>query len=245
VKVNNSAVQFAALAPWRLCVKFRLAVFAFAIIGIAGGNAPAADNELSPLEKEDGWQLLFNGHNLEGWKNNNDKPVAAKIEEGAINPHGSGGYLLVYEKPYGDFILKCDAKMDQPFCNSGIFFRIGDLESPVQSSYEVQVLSDTKPSVNSFGAIYDLVAPSKNAARGAGQWDAFEIRCQGPKITVSINGEEVATIDCDKWDQPGKRPDGSSHKFTKAIKDFPRKGHIGLQDHGYNAWFKNIKLKAL
>ena len=79
---------------------------------------------------------------LNGWKNNNDKPVRAKIEDGAINPYGSGGYLLVYEKPFGDFVLKCDVKMSQPDCNSGVFVRTGDLNDPVYSGLEVQVSSE-------------------------------------------------------------------------------------------------------
>jgi hypothetical protein len=132
-----------------------------------------------------------------------------------------------------------------PDCNSGIFVRTGDLEDPVYSGIEVQILSDTKPSMHGFGAIYDLVAPSKDATRGADQWNTVEIRCQGPVIEVNVNGEKVASIDCDQWDQPGRRPDGSRHKFGKAIKEFPREGYIGLQDHGHDVWFKNIKLRKL
>lgn len=189
--------------------------------------------------------LLFDGNDLAGWKNNDGSPVRATIEDYSINVHGTGGYLLVYEKPFGDFVFKCDVKMDQPRCNSGIFLRVGDLMAPVQSAIEVQVASDLEPGVHSFGALYDLVAPSKNASRGRGQWDTFEIRCQGPRIDVTVNGEKVASIDCDEWTQPSRRPDGSRHKFKKAIRDFPRKGHLGLQDHGHDAWYKNIKLKPL
>jgi hypothetical protein len=208
-------------------------------------EARAADNELTAEEKADGWQLLFNGRDLDGWKNNNDKPVRAKVEDGAINVHGTGGYLLVYEKPYGDFIFKTDVKMDQPFCNSGIFVRVGNLKRPVQNSIEVQVFSEPEADLHGFGAIYDLVAPAKNASRGVGQWDTVEVRCEGPQIAVTVNGEEVASIDCDEWTKSGQRPDGSKTKFRKAIKDFARKGHLGLQDHGYNVWYKNIKLKEL
>jgi hypothetical protein len=205
----------------------------------------AEDNMLTDAEKGDGWVLLFNGTSLKGWKNNNDAPVKAKIDDGAINPYGSGGYLLVYEKTYGDFIFKCDVKMSQPDCNSGIFLRTGDLGDPVYSGIEVQVLADTKPGRNSFGSIYDLVAPTKDATNGPGKWDNIEIRCDGPNVTVNVNGEQVTSINCDEWDQPGKRPDGSTHKFGKAIKDFPREGYIGLQDHGYDVWYKNIKVKPL
>jgi hypothetical protein len=215
------------------------------LITLAGQPVHAADNELSDAEKAKGWTLLFNGRDLNGWKNNDGKPVAAKIEEGAISVHGTGGYLLVFDKPFGDFVLKCDVKMAQPECNSGIFVRTGDLLDPVQTGIEVQVNSDTNPSMQSFGAIYDLVAPTKDAARGPGKWDTVRIRCKGPVMTVSVNGEKVATINCDEWTEPGTRPDGSSHKFSKSLKDFPRKGYVGLQDHGHDVWYKNIKLKKL
>ena len=71
------------------------------------------------------------------------------------------------------------------------------------------------------------------------------ITCRGPHITVETNGEEVAKIDCDQWTEPGKRLDGSKHKFRAAIKDFPRKGYLGFQDHGAKVWYKNVKVLEL
>jgi hypothetical protein len=229
------------LSPWRLCAKLALVT----VILTIATHILAADNELTSQEKADGWQLLFNGKDTAGWKNNNKKPVAARIEGGALNPHGSGGYVIVYKKPFGDFVLKCDVKMDQPYCNSGIFVRIGDLKDPVQTGLEAQIITEKKPDLHGFGAIYDLVAPSKNASHGPDKWDAIEVRCKGPKITVTVNGEKVSSIDCDEWRDPGKRLDGTSTKFKMAVKDFSRTGYIGLQDHGNNVWFKNVKLLKL
>ncbi len=214
-------------------------------IAFIGPTAHAADNELSETEKARGWTVLFNGHDLTGWKNNNDRPVAAKIEDGAINPHSSGGYLLVYDKPFGDFVLKCDVKMNGPECNSGIFLRCGNLTDPVNTSLEVQIYGGKSATMHDFGAIYDLVAPSKNATLAIGQWNTVEIRCEGPRIEVSVNGEKVTTMNADEWTVPGQRLDGTPHKFDKAIKDFPRSGYIGLQDHGHDVWYKNIKLRTL
>jgi hypothetical protein len=221
-----------------------LVLIAF-IVMVSRGSANAADNELTPAEKAEGWVLLFDGQGTTRWRNNTDKPVTAKVEDGAINPHGCGGYIMVYDKEFGDFELKCDVKMDQPYCNSGIFVRTGTLSDPVQTGIEIQVFADTKPSLQSFGAIYDLVAASKDATHGPNNWDTMVVRCDGPQTTVTVNGEKVATMNCDEWTAPKKRPDGTAHKFDKALKDFPRKGYIGLQDHGYNVWYKNIKLKEL
>jgi hypothetical protein len=243
--IKQASDAGSAFAPWRLCVRYSLAIAIGITIFLVNADVRAADNQLTEEEKADGWQLLFNGRDLKGWKNNDDKPVKAKLEDGTINPHGSGGYLLVYDKPYGDFVFKCDVKMSRPDCNSGIFVRTGDLSDPVYSGIEAQISSDTKPGRNGFASIYDLVAPSKDATNGPGKWDTVEVRCQGPMITVTVNGEKVTEINCDEWDQPSRRPDGSQHKFDKAIKDFPREGYIGLQDHGHDVWYKNIKLKQL
>jgi hypothetical protein len=230
----------------RKCKSLKVALAAFAIvIATSDSHAHAADNELSPAEKAEGWVLLFDGVGLQRWKNNNGKPLLAKIEEGAINPHGCGGYIMVYDKEYENFVLKYDVKMDEPFCNSGMFLRCGDLEDPVQSSLEVQVSHERAPSLHGFAAIYDLVAPTKDATKGPGNWDSLEIRCEGPNVTVMVNGEEVNSINCDEWKEAGVGPDGRKNKYQKAIKDFPRNGYLGVQDHGYNAWFKNIKVKEL
>ncbi len=204
----------------------------------------AADNELTEREKSAGWQLLFNGKDHTGWICNNGKKVAAPIEDGALVPYKSGGYLIVADKPFSDFIFKCDVKMGAQ-CNSGVFFRIGDLKNPVQSGFEIQVLQGKGTGYHDFGAIYDLVKPAKNNLKGRDQWDALQITCKGPNISVDVNGETVASMNCDKWNEPGKRLDGSKNKFKLAAKDFPRKGHIGLQDHGHKVWFKNVKILDL
>lgn len=227
-------------APWRLCVSF------FMVVAMTAGDVIAADNELTAEEQADGWVLLFNGRDLGEWKNNDGKPVAAKIEDGAINVRNTGGYLLVYDQQFGDFVFKCDVKLGPAECNSGVFLRIGDLADPVNTGLEVQVYDGPLTGRQDFGAIYDLVAPAKDVATPTGEWIPMEIRCEGPNVSVKVNGAEVATMNCDDYDKPGLRTDGTAHKFTgKAIKDFPRSGYIGLQDHGNEVWFKNVKLKEL
>ncbi len=238
---SNTCLSLAIFAPLRLCAQTCLLVACVLV-----GNARAADNQLTADEQADGWVLLFNGRDLGGWKNNDGKPLAAKIEEGAVNVHNTGGYLLVYDEPFGDFVFKCDVKMGPPECNSGIFLRTGDLADPVNTALEVQVYDGPLSGYQDFAAIYDLVAASRDATNGPGEWNSLEIRCQGPLVSVKVNGEEVATMNCDDYDQPGLRTDGTPHKFTgRAIKDFPRSGYIGLQDHGHDVWYKNIKLKKL
>ena len=59
------------------------------------------------------------------------------------------------------------------------------------------------------------------------------------------NGKAGFLEDADQWTEAGKSLDGTKNKFTKALKDFPREGLLGFQDHGQPCWFKNIKLKKL
>ena len=77
----------------------------------------------------------------------------------------------------------------------------------------------------------------------AGEWNHIEVRCAGRQIDVTLNGDEVNHIDLAAFTEPQKRPDGTSHKFDIAYNMHPRTGYIGLQDHGSDCWFKNIKLR--
>ena len=95
------------------------------------------------------------------------------------------------------------------------------------------------------GAIYDLVKPTKNAMKPVGDWNHMVITCDGPKISVELNGEVVTKMNLDEWTEPNRRPDGSAHNFDVAYKIHPRFGYIGLQDHGSACWYKNIKFKPL
>jgi len=200
------------------------------------------DNELSEQEKKDGWTLLFDGKTSEGWT----ALKAANIEDGCINPFKSGNYVTFAKDKYADFVLACDFKLTKD-CNSGIFIRTGNAKDPVQTGIEIQVYDSKaeKPSKHYCGAIYDLVAPSKNALKPLGEWNHIEITCDKNKISVALNGEAVASIDVDKWTEAGKNPDGTENKYKKALKDFPREGLLGFQDHGKPCWFKNVKLKKL
>ena len=228
----------------------RLLIISFAMLFVSSPFAFAGDNELTKEEKNNGWKLLFNGTDLTGWKCNNDKPIATKIENGSIVPYKSGGYLVIHEKQYENFILKCDVRWEDPRCNSGIFFRVEDPKNPVHTGFEIQVMSGDKVGKHQLGAIYDLTASTKNKGNDLGEWNSIEIRCFGPYINVKVNGEEVAAMNCEEFDDPGRCPDGQKHKFKlkgkpRAVKDFSRTGYLGFQDHGHKVWYKNVKLLEL
>jgi hypothetical protein len=146
--------------------------------------------------------------------------------------------------------MKCDVRWEDPRCNSGIFFRVEEPKDPVNTGFEIQVMAGEKTGKHEFGAIYDLVSTSKSATKGTGEWNSVEIRCEGPLISVKVNGEEVCKMNADEFDQPGVSPDGQKHKYKlagnpRAVKDFARKGYLGFQDHGHKVWSKNVKVLDL
>lgn len=209
-------------------------------------SANAEDNQLTVQEHQSGWALLFNGKTLDGWMTSNGKTSKRAIEDGAINPHRCGHYMMVHEKKWSDFILKLDFKISRG-CNSGIFFRTYSLQ-PLPgkdvgfNGLEIAIDDTTTSGYHDTGALYDLAKPKRNAMRPAGQWNQLELTSHQSLITVKINGETVNRIDLNLFETKNQRPDGTSHKFDIAYRDHPRTGYIGLQDHGGDCWFKNIKL---
>jgi len=207
------------------------------------------DNELSATEKKDGWILLFDGKSLEGWQTSSGHSSKAPLEDGCLNPHGSGGYMLIHKKIWADFVLSLDFKISKG-CNSGVFIRTFPLtprpgKDVGFNGIEVAIDDTTTALFHDTGAFYDLVKPSKNAMKLVGQWNHMVITCDGPRLAVELNGERINQMNLDQWTTPNRRPDGSEHKFDVAYKNHPRSGYIGLQDHGSPCWYKNIKIKAI
>ncbi len=156
-------------------------------------------------------------------------------------------YLWAKET-YGDFVLQLEFKTTEG-ANSGIFLRTADLTDPVFTGIEVQV-SNSYGAKNlsrgsTAGAIYDCLAPTKNTVKKPGEWNHCRITCRGSKIQVELNGQQIIDMDLDRWTEPQKNPDGTPNKFPRALKDFARSGHIGLQDHGRPVWYRNIKVRRL
>jgi Domain of Unknown Function (DUF1080) len=211
--------------------------------------ATAADNELTPAQSKEGWFLLFDGKTLNNWMTSDWQLSKKPVEDGSINPHNAGAYMMVHEQQWENFIVALDFKIS-PHCNSGIFVRTSPLRAYPgwdvgYNGIEVQLLDSSEAGYYDTGAIYDLSKPTKNAMRPVGQWNHIEITCNRSIIDVVLNDEHVNHVDLDQFTKPYTRPDGTKHKFGFAYKYHPRVGYFGLQDHGADCWFKNIRLKPL
>ncbi len=228
------------------------------IVAVALVSAPAAaaaaDAAGSGKEEsaEPGFVALFNGKDLSGWIAGPEKSWV--VEDGVIalrrefdGKEHNADYLWTKE-PYGDFVLELELKIPER-ANSGVFLRTSDLKDPVYTGIEIQVSNSygrkDLSRGGTAGAIYDCLAPTANAVLKPGEWNRLRVTCKDNKIAVVLNGQAIVDMDLDRWTEPNKNPDGSRNKFSRALKDFARIGHIGLQDHGRPVWYRNIRVKRL
>lgn len=219
---------------------------------LAASAASQTEFDKQKVLKE-GFVPLFSGKDLNAWKTS---PTAAwVVEDGvlALKDRTDGSlnnadYLWTKET-YGDFILELEFKVCEGYANSGVFLRTSDLKDPVYTGIEVQVSNSYgREKLNrggTAGAIYDCLAPTKNTVKRAGEWNHYRITCQDNQITVVLNGRQILDMDLNRWTEPRKNPDGTPNKFRRALKDFAREGHLGLQDHGRPVWYRNIWIKRL
>ena len=219
------------------------------LIFAMGSTARAADNELTLAEEAEGWMLLFDGKTTDGWLDSKEQPVAAThVKDGTLNPHPCN-YMLIHKEVYDNFKLSLDFKIS-PKCNSGVFIRTFPLKPREGkdvgfNGIEVAIDDTMTAGFHDTGALYDLVQPSKNAMKPQGEWNHMQITCDNSMISIEVNDIEVTSTDLDQWTTINKRPDGTDHKFDVAYKDHPRNGYVGLQDHGSDVWYKNVKLLRL
>ena len=189
------------------------------------------------------WQFLFNGTDLSHWQSKDGGRPSPNwiVDEGVLGRRAKAGMIWSKQR-FGDFVLDLEFKTKG---NSGVFFRADDIKNPVQTGIEMQVYPPVaRPNTHSCGAIYDALAPTREVTK-ANAWNHVNITAQDNRIVVVMNGQQIIDMDLNEWDTARKNPNKSKNKFRKALKDFNREGHIGLQDHGAQVWYRNIRVKPL
>ena len=185
---------------------------------------------LTPEEKAEGFELLFNGKDLDDWKVVGSAD-AWSVEKGNIYCNGEGHGWIRPDATFGDFVLRLQYRISESG-NSGIFLRTSEEGRPAYQGMEIQILDDWRSpaTVKSTGAIYDVVAPKENPAKRAWSWHDVEASCIGPKVKVTLNGKPI--IDCDMDAVP-------------ELKDRLRAGFIGLQNHHSVVEFRSVRVKTI
>jgi len=217
--------------------------------------SPDSLNKLTPAEQQEGWQLLFDGKDFNGWHNFRKKDIRPgwQVKDGdlvCVDPHNAGD--LCTAKKYGAFVLELEFKM-APGANSGIMYHVTEHgRAAWMTGPEVQ-LEDNKLAGDPqrCGWLYGLYKPATDPNTGkpidstkpAGEWNKIRIVISPEKCEHYVNGvkyvEYVLGSD-DFKDRVAKSKFAEMPNFAKADSGF-----IVLQgDHGQVS-FRNIKLKPL
>lgn len=207
---------------------------------------------LTPAERAAGWRMLFDGETLDGWRGYRaDAPPAQgwEVEDGTLRviAQGGGGDIITADQ-FGDFELSLEFKVSH-HANSGIMYRVTEEHgAPWMTGPEYQVLDDDRPEANdrlhSVGAVYDLYLPSADKqVRPAGEWNEARIRIREGVVQHFLNGIKIAEYDINSEDW-ASRIAKSKFRVYEGFGVRPR-GHIALQDHGDDVWYRDIKIREL
>ena len=216
-----------------------------------------AQNLLTSTEKRDGWNSLFDGKTLTGWRNFKSDKIgeAWTVLDGTIHLNKTEGKEknggdIVTEKEYENFELSLEWKISS--CgNSGIIFNVveaPDYKYTWQTGLEMQVLDNTchpdaKIEKHRAGNLYDLIKSSTETVKPANEWNLVKIISNRGHLELWLNGvkQVETTMFTPEWEALIR---GSKFKdmpeFAKS-----KKGRIALQDHGDLVWFRNIKIKEI
>jgi len=221
-------------------------------------------NGLTAKEKEAGWIMLFDGKTSEGWRSVNKTtfPGGWGIVDGTIQCKGSGqgeagahdGGDILYDKKFSNFHLKLDWKISEGG-NSGIFYLGQEVEDwPIwKTAPEMQILDNErhpdailgKDGNRQAGSLYDMIPAKPQNAVPAGGWNSIEVICYKGTVVHKQNGETVVEYHLWTDDWKAMVADSKFPGLNENWVNVAKEGFIGLQDHGDDVWFRNIKIREL
>lgn len=245
--------------------RFAAPVLAVGLLGVSfiplGAQKPAtapakAPAGLTEQEARAGWKLLFDGKSLDGWRGYK-KPDATstrwRVEDGLLTiakndgKDTRGARDLISTDTYDRFELAFEWRISQGG-NSGVkYFVLEDMDSAI--GHEYQVIDDERHPDAKIGpkrqtsALYDVLAASNRPLRPAGEWNESRVIVRGPTVEHWLNGTKVLSYELDSPELKGAI---AQSKF-KDVARFGKlqKGHILVQDHGDQVWYRSIKIRPL
>ncbi len=176
------------------------------------------------------WKSLFGQDAHTGWAQCG--PGHFTLENGVATASGGMGLWWFTNRVFTNFVLRGDFKQEQLIADSGVFVRFPNLGNDpwvaVRRGHEMEI-GDPNPEQPTWrtGSIYPFQASTNANTRPPGDWNEFELRCDGQSYSVRMNGELVTT-----WIDPKQRS---------------ASGHIGLQNYndGKTVRFRNLRVKEL
>ncbi len=198
---------------------------------------------LDDQEKKEGFEMLFDGTNLDKWTSS---PAYEINEEGFIraNPNAKFGRNMYTKEEYSDFVYRFEFKLT-PGANNGIGIRAPLEGDAAYQGYEIQVLDNDAEVYKKLapyqyhGSVYGIIPAKRGALKPVGEWNEEEIRIQGSKIKVTLNGEVIVDGDIQEAAKNGTM-DKKNHPGLNRTS-----GHIGFLGHGSEVFYRNIRIKKL
>ncbi len=216
-------------------------------------------NTLTSEEKEEGWVLLFDGESADGWRGYNRPAFPGQgwvIEDGLLHCIGTGrgeaggrGGDIIYDQKFQNFRLSLEWKVSEGG-NSGIFYLAKEVEDePIwKFAPEFQILDNERHPDAELGqdgdrkaaSLYDLIPADPQNTRPAGEWNHAEILVYRGTVVHFQNGEAVLEYHLETPEFERLIEESKFARYPEFGRNRP--GYIGLQDHGDDVWFRNIKL---
>ncbi len=204
-------------------------------------------NRLTKEEKKEGFKLLFNGKNLDGWIGDT---VTYYVEDGMIQTHESkqhhGNGFMYADKKYKDFIFRFEFKL-LPSSNNGLGIHVPDIDQPhpAYSGMEIQILDNSSPVFANLqpyqyhGSLYGVMPAERGFLKPVREWNTEEVIIKGTHIKVTLNGHVILDGD---WAEASKN--GTlDHKDHPGLK--VKEGYTGFLGHSSKVYFRNIRIKEL
>lgn len=224
-------------------------VITIALLMTGGELSAQALNSLTDKEKAEGWKLLFDGKTTAGWRayGADTMPSGWQVIDGILTRVSRAADIITKDQ-YGDFELTLDWKL-QPGGNSGLFYRaVEGLEWIYHGAPEYALLDDErhndgKNPLTSAGSVHSVYAPPKGVVKPAGEWNTSRVVARGAHVEHWLNGQKVVEYEQGSPDWAARVAASKFRAWATYGKSM--KGHIGLQEHGGRAEFRNIKIREL
>ena len=199
--------------------------------------------EITATERQEGFEMLFDGSNLEKWTESTAYEITP---EGYLraNPDAKFGKNLYTKEEFADFVYRFDFKLT-PGANNGVGIRTPLEGDAAYVGTEIQILDNDADIYKNLkehqyhGSAYGIISAKREGLKPLGEWNTQEIYVKGNHVKVTLNGQVILDGDLAEASKNGTL-DGKDHPGLKNSK-----GHLGFLGHGSEVFFRNIRIKRL
>jgi hypothetical protein len=232
-------------------LKWNMEIVKSIILGWALGIIFTPIFSIAQMDKDSGgWRYLFDGKSTAQWRGFKKEGFPKSgwvVENGWLHCLGKDGGDIITVDQFDNFELELEWKI-APGANSGVkYFVTESRNSPIGHEYQI-IDDDTNPDAkiadgkHLTGGFYDVLKPQNAKPLPPGQINRSKIVVSGNKVEHWLNGVKVLEYVCSSPELKNAIQD-SKFKNTAGFGE-KIKGHILLQDHHSEVWFRNIKIKT-